>query len=69
MVLGTRVRKAFQDIKYFVTNVPVLTYFNPLKGLEIQFDSSKFGIGSVLLQGGQRIAYASTSRAMIPTEV
>ena len=53
--------------KYLVTNAPVLTYYDMSKDLEIQCDSSKSGIGSVLLQGGRPIAYAS--RAMTPTEV
>ena len=64
---GQEQEKAFQDIKYLVTNAPVLTCYDLSKDLEIQCDSSKSGIGSVLLQGSQTIAYAS--RAMTPTEV
>ena len=67
MVLGQEQEKAFQDIKYLVTNTPVLTYYDPPKDVEIQCDSSKSGIGSVLLQGARPVTCAS--RAMTPTEV
>ena len=63
---GQEQEKAFQDIIYLVTNAPVLTYYDPSKHLEIQCDSSKSGIGSVLLQGGRPITYAS--RVMTTTE-
>ena len=53
---GQEQEKAFQDIKYLVANAPVLTYYDPSKDLQIQCDSSKSGIGSVLLQGGRPIA-------------
>ena len=41
-------------------------YYNPERELTIQCNASKNGLGAVLMQGGQPIAYAS--RAMTDTE-
>ncbi|XP_052718583.1 uncharacterized protein K02A2.6-like [Crassostrea angulata] len=44
---------AFQRIKMMLTETPVLAYFDPGKEVVVQVDSSKDGIGAVLLQDGR----------------
>lgn len=53
--------KAFTDIKIQLTCTPILAYYNPDLELTVQTDSSKDGLGAVLLQGGKPIEYASRS--------
>ena len=57
---------AFTEIKNMITSTPVLAYYDPDESLEIQCDSSQSGLGSVLMQEGRPVAYAS--RALTPTE-
>ena len=57
---------AFTEIKSTITSTPVLAYYDPDKSLEIQCDSSQSGLGSVLMQAGRPVTYAS--RALTPTE-
>ena len=57
---------AFNRIKDKLTKTPVLSYFNPDKQLVLQVDSSKDGLGAVLLQDGKPIEYAS--RALTTSE-
>ena len=45
---------------------PVLRFYNPEEELEIQCDASDTGLGAVLMQAGQPIAYKS--HAMTPAE-
>lgn len=52
---------AFQRIKMMLTETPVLAYFDPGKEVVVQVDSSKDGIGAVLLQDGRPVEYASRS--------
>lgn len=52
---------AFQRIKMMPTETPVLAYFDPGKEVVVQVDSSKDGIGAVLLQDGRPVEYASRS--------
>ena len=49
-----------------ITSTPVLAYYDPEKSLEIQCDSSQSGLGSILMQEGRPVAYAS--RALTLTE-
>ncbi|XP_062621337.1 uncharacterized protein K02A2.6-like [Saccostrea cucullata] len=56
--------KAFNDVKKQLTCTPVLAYFNPDLELTLQTDSSKDGLGAVLLQNGKPIEYASRSLSM-----
>ena len=58
--------RAFQDIKAAVTAAPVLRYFDPAVPLTLQCDASQDGLGAVLLQNDQPIAYAS--RCLTKTE-
>ena len=48
------------------TSTPVLADYDPDKSLKIQCDSSQSGLGSVLMQEGRPVAYAS--RVLTPTE-
>lgn len=54
---------AFQQIKDLITREsgPVLAYYNPNEALRLQVDTSKNGLGAVLLQKEKTIAYASKS--------
>ena len=52
-------QSAFDMLKEKVSNAPVLRYYDPKKELVMQVDASSKGLGSVLLQEGQPIAYAS----------
>ena len=60
----------WKTLKNILTTEPVLTFFDPSKRIKISTDSSKNGIGAVLLQADgddwKPVAYAS--RAMTATE-
>lgn len=57
-------KAVFQRIKMMLTETPVLAYFDPGKEVVVQVDSSKDGIGAVLLQDGRPVEYASRSLTM-----
>lgn len=52
-------KEHFESVKRMITTTPVLAYYDPNQQLEIQVDSSKDGLGVVLLQNGQPIEFAS----------
>ena len=58
--------RAFEKLKEAVSVSPILRYYNLREKVTIQCDASQHGLGAVLLQGGQPVAYAS--RALTPTE-
>jgi len=58
--------KAINKLKSILSSYPVLQFYDVTKPVTIQTDSSKEGIGSVLMQEGHPIHYAS--RALIPAE-
>ncbi|UYV81622.1 K02A2.6-like [Cordylochernes scorpioides] len=58
--------QAFILSKELVTQAPVLTYFDPSLPVTIQSDASDKGLGAVLLQEEQPVAYAS--KALTNTE-
>lgn len=58
--------KRFQKVKDILISAPVLAYFNPEKELTLQVDSSKDGLGAVLMQQGRPMKYAS--RALTSSE-
>ncbi|XP_033730983.1 uncharacterized protein K02A2.6-like [Pecten maximus] len=58
--------KAFRLLKQKLTTTPCLAYFDPDKEVVLQVDSSKDGIGAVLLQEGRPVEYAS--RALTVSE-
>ena len=49
-----------------VTRTPVLRYYNLKEEVTLQCNASQSGLGAVLMQNGQPVAYAS--RALIPAE-
>ena len=55
--------EAFTEIKKMITEVPgpVLQYYDPSKPVRVQVDASQSGLGAVVMQNGQPIAYASKS--------
>jgi len=58
--------KAFEKVKELITNAPVLKYYDATCDVTIECDSSDVGLGAVLLQNGQPVAFAS--RALTKTE-
>lgn len=44
---------AFQKMKEIITEGPVLAYFNSKKGVIVQVDESKHGLGSTCMQEGR----------------
>ena len=50
---------AFERLKEAVSVSPVLRYYNLREKVTIQCDASQHGLGAVLLQGEQPVAYAS----------
>ena len=52
-------QSAFERLKQAVSTSPVLRYYNLKEDVTIQCDASQRGLGVVLLQGGQPVAYAS----------
>ena len=57
---------ALQTLKSTLTQAPVLRYYDHMKPLTLQADSSKDGLGACLLQEGRPVCYAS--RALTDTE-
>ena len=53
-------------IKRKISTPPLPVYFDEKKPLMLQVDSSKSGLGAVLLQDGKPMEYAS--RALTPAE-
>ena len=65
-VWPTECENAFATLKKILSESPCLAYFDATKEVVIQVDSSKHGIGAVLLQEGCPAEY--TSRAFSPSE-
>ena len=57
---------ALNTVKKYLTESPVLKYYNVNEEVTIQCDASETGLGAVLMQNGQPICYAS--RALTDTE-
>ena len=57
---------AFQKVKKLISEAPVLAFFNVKKPVTVSCDASQYGLGAVLLQDCQPVAYAS--RALTDTE-
>ena len=51
--------KAFAEIKQLVISHPVLRYYDVNEEVTLQCDASERGLGAVLLQNGQPVAFAS----------
>ena len=52
---------AVQQVKLLITKAPDLKFFDSTESLTLQCDASDKGLGAVLLQKGQPIAYASSA--------
>ncbi|KAG1034945.1 hypothetical protein G6F43_013323 [Rhizopus delemar] len=50
---------AFQNLKNQIMSLPTLAYPNPSLPYDLHCDASNFGLGSVLVQEGRPVAYAS----------
>lgn len=59
-------QKAFTTVKQYLVEAPVLKYYDVNEEVTIQCDASETGLGAVLMQNGQPIAFAS--RALTDTE-
>ena len=59
-------KKSFQEVKQKLTSAPILVYFDPTKEFVLQVESSKDGVGAVLMQDGRPVEYAS--RALTASE-
>ena len=55
----------FKTIKNLVIKAPVLRYYDVNEEVTIQFDASQDGLGCVLLQNGQPVAFASKTMTEI----
>ena len=51
----------FEEVKKAIISTPVLRFFDPKLPATIQNDASSTGLGAVLLQKGQSVAYANCS--------
>lgn len=52
-------QKGFEQLKYLLTTAPILSIVNPSKDYVVCMDTSKEGVGGVLMQEGKVIAYES----------
>ena len=67
-VWDTQCEHSLQTLKERLTSTPVLVLPNPREPFEVYCDASKMGLGGVLMQNGQVVAYASRQlkRGIIP---
>ncbi|XP_055708814.1 uncharacterized protein K02A2.6-like [Phlebotomus papatasi] len=54
-------QRAFEKLKMFLKNPPVLAFYDVKKPIVMSVDSSSNAFGAVLMQGGKPIAYATKS--------
>ena len=52
---------AVETIKHLISREPLLRYYRLEDKVTIQCDASQTGLGTVLLQNGQPVAYSSRS--------
>ena len=53
--------KSFQDVKEAIARSSTLKFFNPSEHTTVQCDASSQGLGAVIMQNGQPVAFASRS--------
>jgi hypothetical protein len=58
-VWDAKSEKSFQELKKRLTSAPVLILPNPKESFVVYCDASKTGLGGVLMQNRQVVAYAS----------
>ncbi|KAI4884219.1 hypothetical protein NFI96_005617 [Prochilodus magdalenae] len=56
-------QESFRKLKSLVSNTPVLKYFDVSKDITLSVDASSEGLGAVILQGGQPVAFGSRLNA------
>jgi len=61
MALGGATRKALNEIKKVLASKPVQSYYDVNKPVKLSVGASQSGLGPVLLQDNQPVAYASKS--------
>ena len=59
-------QQAFEVLKEYISQAPVLKFFDPSKPVTLSVDASKSGLGAACLQDGYPVAYAS--RALTEAE-
>ncbi|GFV60024.1 transposon Tf2-6 polyprotein [Trichonephila clavipes] len=60
-IWDTNTERDFELVKQAIMKFPCLKYFNGNKAVTVSVDASKNGLGAVLLQDGQPVAYGSVS--------
>jgi hypothetical protein len=65
-VWDAKCKESFQLLKEKLKTAPMLIIPNPTKNFQVYYDASKQGLGCVLMQDGQEVAY--TSRQLQPHE-
>ena len=58
-IWSTSQQQAVETLKSVITTAPVLAFYDPSKELILENDACEYGLGSVLIQDGRPIAYAS----------
>ena len=58
-------QQALEKLKRAVSSNPVLRYYNLQEEVTLQCDASQSGLGAVLLQNGQPVAYASRASLLL----
>ena len=56
---GQAENDAFESLKTAISSTPVLKFFNPKEPVSLSVDASSKGLGAVILQNSQPVAYAS----------
>ena len=56
---GQAENEAFESLKTAISSTPVLKFFNPKEPVSLSVDASSKGLGAVILQNNQPVAYAS----------
>lgn len=54
-------QESFEHLRKALTEAPVLAYYDKRQPLVLQVDASQHGVGAVVLQSGQPLAYSSRS--------
>ena len=52
-------KESFEKLKQMMTTAPVLKYYSQTEPIVLSNDASQAGLGTVLMQGGRPVAYAS----------
>lgn len=58
-VWSVQCEEIFQELKKKLTSTPILIFPSPSESFVVYRDASEMGLGGVLMQNGQIVAYAS----------